>query len=194
MNSSGGGINFEERSYYNEEMEQQRNSAMAAAGGQVDLQLIPMSPEEAHANMMQFGGPASHSGSWAEGNDSSGSNYKEELMGNAEMLHGLVTGHDMDSKKTERLSQLLPTQDPRLENCFVGEGQWDPAKQRFMGAPDWRVVASALERTLHDLQCEHIAIELDLDEKLIDALSTDPSGFISFDQFSALLAEADSSG
>ena len=49
---------------------QQRNSAMAAAGGQVDLQLIPMSPEEAHANMMQFGGPASHSGSWGEGNDS----------------------------------------------------------------------------------------------------------------------------
>ena len=40
----------------------------------------------------------------------------------------------------------------RLENCFVGEGQWDPAKQRFVGAPDWRVVASALERTLHDLQ------------------------------------------
>jgi hypothetical protein len=134
MSSSGGGINFEERSYYNEEMEvccqrpptsqclnftrtavvctdkggtrslhhlytphslhvllcpfdslrlpsysarnskfskkQQRNSAMAAAGGQVDLQLIPMSPEEAHANMMQFGGPASHSGSWGEGNDS----------------------------------------------------------------------------------------------------------------------------
>lgn len=33
-------------------------------------------------------------------------------MGNVEMLHGLVTGHDMDSKKTERLSQLLPTQDP----------------------------------------------------------------------------------
>lgn len=33
-------------------------------------------------------------------------------MGQLELLYEIVTGHDMDSKKTEKLTNILPTQDP----------------------------------------------------------------------------------
>lgn len=53
---------------------QQGNSSMGAAGGRVELQLMPLSPEDAHASMMQFGGPASkpasNGGSWGAGDGS----------------------------------------------------------------------------------------------------------------------------
>jgi len=180
------------------------NEAAGGAPGRLDLRLQPITAEQltSRLQMHHIYGAGHESGAASRArSDVSGYSersfsveQREEIERDITQLHEIVSGPGMDSKKTQELTRVLPSMHPKVEGCFEGAGQWDSTLARFAGAPDWREIARALERLKDEIHHQHMTIELDLDEELIDAFATDANGMISFDQFAMLLAEADASG
>ena len=107
----------------------------------------------------------------------------------------IVLGSQLDSQKTQKLTEIISTLDIAVIQCFADLGHWNPNTGRFEGAPDWTVLAVALERLRdeHSGQ-EHVVLELDLDEDLIESFADRSNGFMSFKEFQMMLAEADKQG
>jgi hypothetical protein len=120
---------------------------------------------------------------------------RETVISDVSEVLEIVLSSQLDSQKTERLTEMITTVDESVARCFADLGHWNPQTGRFEGAPDWTLLAVALERLReeHSGQ-EHVLLELDLDEDLIDTFADRSSGFMSFDEFQMMLAEADNQG
>jgi hypothetical protein len=71
----------------------------------------------------------------------------------------VVLSAKLDSEKTEKLTQILVSVDVHIVQCFANWAQWNQTTERFEGAPDWEVLAEALERLRdeHSLRGKTIA-------------------------------------
>lgn len=120
---------------------------------------------------------------------------RETIIRDVSDVLEIVLSSQLDSQKTEKLTEMIATVDESVMQCFAELGHWNPSTGRFEGAPDWAVLVVALERLRdeHSGQ-EHVVLELDLDEELIDTFADRSSGFMSFAEFQMMLAEADNQG
>jgi len=108
----------------------------------------------------------------------------------------IVASSQLDSQKTKILMQKIPSCCPQIQKCFEDNAHWNVRSQRFEGAPDWRLLARALSSIGHeDAEDRHMMLELNLDEELFDKFANrSTSGFVSFQEFQMMLAEADLQG
>mmetsp|Transcript_66785 Transcript_66785/g.139173 ORF Transcript_66785/g.139173 Transcript_66785/m.139173 type:complete len:170 (-) Transcript_66785:144-653(-) len=116
------------------------------------------------------------------------------ILKDIDVVMEVVSGSGMDSQKTELLSTLLREVDPRVEDCFFGDGQWNAEQARFDGAPRWHMISARLDKLRDETLSHNMRVELDLDEMLIDAFARGTDGFMSFADFQMMLAEADKEG
>jgi hypothetical protein len=120
---------------------------------------------------------------------------RETVIRDVALVLEVVRSSQLDSQKTERLREIMSTVDMHVVQCFIEFAHWNPRSGRFEGAPNWIQLADALEhlRDEHSGQ-EHVVLELDLDEDLIESFAGRSSGFMTFDEFQMMLAEADNQG
>jgi hypothetical protein len=120
---------------------------------------------------------------------------RDSIIRDVSEVLDVVLSSKLDSEKTEKLTEILASVDVHIVQCFADLAHWNQATGRFEGAPDWEVLAGALTRLRdeHSGQ-EHVVLELDLDEELIESFADRSSGFMSFQEFQMMLAEADNQG
>jgi hypothetical protein len=66
----------------------------------------------------------------------------------------IVQSSKLDSQKTEKLTEILASVHMHIILCFADLAHWNQRSGRFEGAPDWKVLAEALQR-LRDGVSEH---------------------------------------
>ena len=120
---------------------------------------------------------------------------RDSIIRDVSEVLDVILSSKLDSQKTEKLTEILASVDVHIVQCFADLAHWNRTTGRFEGAPDWEVLAEALVllRDKHSGQ-EHVVLELDLDEELIESFADRSSGFMSFHEFQMMLAEADNQG
>jgi hypothetical protein len=120
---------------------------------------------------------------------------RDSIIRDVSEILDVILSSKLDSQKTEKLTEILSSVDLHIVQCFADLAYWNQSTGRFEGAPDWDVLSEALLRLRdeHSGQ-EHVVLELDLDEELIESFADRSSGFMSFHEFQMMLAEADNQG
>jgi len=86
---------------------------------------------------------------------------KEDILDGIDQVAAVLDQSGLDSMKTDTLGKLLRTGmlDLSITECFIGDGQWDPERCRFEGAPDWDSVRRALEALREAVLEEHLTVQ-----------------------------------
>ncbi|KAJ1479118.1 hypothetical protein T484DRAFT_2896690 [Baffinella frigidus] len=85
---------------------------------------------------------------------------KEAILAGIARVASILDSTGLDSMKTDTIGQMLRTGtlDLCIIECFLGDGQWDPDRCRFEGAPDWGCVRRALEVLREAVLEEHLTV------------------------------------
>jgi hypothetical protein len=86
---------------------------------------------------------------------------KEDILAGIDEVAAVLDQSGLDSMKTDTIGKLLRTGalDLSITECFLGDGQWDPERCRFEGAPDWDSVRRALETLREAVLEEHLTVQ-----------------------------------
>ena len=86
---------------------------------------------------------------------------KEDILAGIEEVAAVLDQSGLDSMKIDTLGKLLRTGalDLWITECFLGDGQWDPERCRFEGAPDWDSVRRTLETLREAVLEEHVTVQ-----------------------------------
>ena len=56
----------------------------------------------------------------------------------------VIYSEEMDSQKTQKLTEILASVDVRIVQCFPDSAHWNQSTGRFEGAPNWNQLANAV--------------------------------------------------